>query len=342
MNDLNKMLESLNFSIKPTDESELIDSNEYKKLNISDSQKSQMSMFTGELPNLLASDILEKAYVVRFPDGLDHALAPLKNGGYMGAWRQASGQFGGIASLESLATVSNVMNAMSVLSVATGQYYLSNINDRLDKVNLQLDKILEFLYGDKRAELISEINFAQQIYKNYSSIMNHEEQRISTLIGLQSSRKVAVQDIEFYLSDLNQKAVRAKSVDDYNHIIKIKDCLDMSLQLYIISNILEIYVSQNLDKDYITSTTNTMITYIDACERQMLNKYSELNGKLAGLKPGLFKKDDSNGLKNELNRIVRSINTESNSPIKQQLKSINQFNEYAITPKGDVYARVLN
>ena len=48
-------------------------------------------------------------------------------------------------------------------------------------MNQSIDEILEFLYGDKRAELISEVGFVKAAYQNYSSIMQHEQQRFAII-----------------------------------------------------------------------------------------------------------------------------------------------------------------
>ena len=64
---------------------------------------------------------------------------------------------------------------------------------------------MDFLYGDKKAELMSEISFTKYAFENYASIMAHEAQRAATITSLQSAKKVAMNDIEFYIHDLNLK-----------------------------------------------------------------------------------------------------------------------------------------
>lgn len=48
-------------------------------------------------------------------------------------------------------------------------------------INQKLDEILEFLHGDKKAELISAIRFTREAYENFSSIMEHGGQRNATM-----------------------------------------------------------------------------------------------------------------------------------------------------------------
>lgn len=51
-------------------------------------------------------------------------------------------------------------------------------------VNTKLNLILNFLYEDKRVELMSQIDFVQYAYQNYGSIMAYSEQRMATVYGL--------------------------------------------------------------------------------------------------------------------------------------------------------------
>ena len=73
-------------------------------------------------------------------------------------------------------------------------------------MRMNLDKILEFLYGDKKAELMAEISFVKYAYQNYNSIMSHESQRTATIASIQEAKKVAMKDIEFYMNDLDLAA----------------------------------------------------------------------------------------------------------------------------------------
>lgn len=77
-----------------------------------------------------------------------------------------------------------------------------------------MDKILEFLYGDKKAELLSEVSFIKYAYENYSSIMGHNEQRVATIASLQDAKKVAIKDIEFYMCDLDSTINSKSSIDE--------------------------------------------------------------------------------------------------------------------------------
>lgn len=94
------------------------------------------------------------------------------------------------------------LGTFTATSIASGQHFLTEINGKLNMMRSSLDKILESLYGDKQAEPLSEISFTRFAYEDYGSIMEHEQQRLLTIVSLQSIRKAAMKDIEFYLADL--------------------------------------------------------------------------------------------------------------------------------------------
>ena len=74
------------------------------------------------------------------------------------------------------------------MAFASGQYFITQVNSELQKINQNIDKILEFLYGDKKAELLSEVSFVKYAYENFSSIMAHDEQRVATIASLQNAK----------------------------------------------------------------------------------------------------------------------------------------------------------
>ena len=63
------------------------------------------------------------------------------------------------------------------MSIVTGQYYLSQINTELGRMNVKLDEVLEFLKGEKNSELLSEITFVKYAYKNFYSIIKFDNRK---------------------------------------------------------------------------------------------------------------------------------------------------------------------
>lgn len=69
--------------IAPIDDTVDLDNNpKFKKLELTQGQKIQMSALMNQLPALAGMDILSKTMVLTFPEGVQGVLMQLKNGGF--------------------------------------------------------------------------------------------------------------------------------------------------------------------------------------------------------------------------------------------------------------------
>lgn len=269
---------------------DLSDGRKFSRLHLNDEQRLRLGALMQQLPLAVAAGSLANAFVARFPKGVPHTLVRLKQGGFLGMLRDASGQFSDAVPLYPLHSAAAAMGAMSAIAAVSGQYFLTQINSELTLVNGKLDDILGFLYGDKSAELIAQINFVKYAHANYGSIMMSDVQRQATLTNLQTARTVAMKNIEFYLIDLESTV--KKGVNDFHALRKqkekallIKDSIELSRQLYVLSGILEVYYAQNYDPDYLNYVEDEMVSYINKCDRKIAGGLSELVGAIRGFKP---------------------------------------------------------
>lgn len=324
---------------------DLGDTSRFTRLVLNDAQKMNLSALMQQAPTLAAAGTLAQAYIVRFPEGIPHTLTALKQGGFGSMVQGSSGRFAGSASFYPMQSQAVLLGVFSAMSVATCQYFLTQINRNMDKMNLKLDKILEFLYGDKKAELIAEINFTKYAFESYPSVMTHESQRIASITSLQASRKVAMKDIEFYLSDLD-------SAKDAGKAIQIRDSLELAIQLYVMSSLLEVYYAQNYDTAYLSALERDMTAYIEKCEKRTLRALAALNEKLKLPKPALkvnpldvVKKPGPrpHQQEKEINRLIDSLNTGEESDlrknVREALRAAKQAVEYYIDSQQNVYIK---
>ena len=196
---------------------------------------------------------------------------------------------GGKIAVQASVVYSLIRIGFSLLALIE-QFFLRGIHNKLNVINRKIDEILEFLYGDKKAELLSAISFTRYAYENFSSIMEHEGQRNATIQSLQSARMTAMQDVEFYLSDLHFTVSVDKNkrfpdqVSEIERIVRKSidqsSCLDLSLQLCMTTHLLEIYYSQNYDPKYLGYVENDVGDYISRCEKQMIGDFSSLKTSL--------------------------------------------------------------
>jgi len=332
----------------------------FKNLDLSSAQKAQISVLVQHMPAIMATGTMAQAYVARFPQGLPHTLTALNQGG-VGSMIREGGRYVGSASFYSLSPQATIVRAFTAMSVASGQYFLTQINNELRIMQIKVDEILGFLYGEKKAELMAEMSFAKYAYQNYEAIMNHEQQRIATIVSLQEARKIAMKDIEFYLEDLG-KTISDSAKDDKKlpekedsagKCFKLKESLDLSLQLYVISNVMEVHYSQNQDLGYLESLRSAMLAYIDKCDRCILSQFNSLKGqfekslsdKKKAKRPGMAKElQKLQSLIDKIEDATEPLCNGEESPMKKIVQSSlaePKCSEYYLDSAGNVYVKNL-
>lgn len=316
------------------------------KLELTSSQKMHTSALLNAAPSLAAIGT-KNACVLHLPDGITTSdLMKYGNGGLGNIYYGPDGKIAGQAPLELLGKQQVIMGAFTAMSIASGQYFLSKINSNLTAINQKIDKILEFLYGDKKAELISEVSFVNFAFQNYGSIMECDHQRTATIISLQGARKVAMKDIEFYMSDLDS-LVKAKDTPDLNSIIgkafQIKDCLQLAIQLYCMSNILEVAYSQNGNILYHEYVEKDILSYIDKYEKRMLSNFSAIQMYIKTYKGNLLKKIDKTVYEKQVEEFVDSLGNGEEfirrKPLQSFLQSFQKESAFVLDMEGNAYLK---
>lgn len=314
------------FEISPAEGVNYNDSNLFSKLSLNEFQISQLNSAIRGFAELNLAGSIASAYYVKFPKGLPHSLTALHQGGF-GSMIRDNGKFAGSASFYPLEVQAQILKVFTLMSAVTGQYFLSQINSQMQKMNMKLDEILEFLYGDKNAELISEMTFVTQAYQNFVSIMSHDEHRKAIIVSLQESRKVALKNIEFFISDLDYKS--NKKAGNYGEISQIvdkalqsKESLELSEQLYVMSGILECFYAQNLDDDYVSRLKEDVCQYLKKCDRRILTSFSNLKGKVDGYRPLPFENVNKTPELEKVGKIIDSLNLGEESEL---LESVNKL-----------------
>lgn len=322
--------------------------NRLVKLNLDRAQHTEINTFVANIPALLAANELADAYVVKFPKNVSGMLMQLRDGGFGSPIIGENGKIVAHASYHKLGAEALTIHAFSLMAAVSGQYYLSEINRQMDLMNQKIDQIMGFLYGDKKAELIAEISFVKYAHDNYSSIMLHDPQRIATISSLQDARKIAIKDIEFYMYDLASKSVaKAKAYQDFQILVEdacqIRKSLDLSMQLYVTSSIMESYFSENQDTNYLESLRTDMTYYINKCNGRILSVFSKLNGRNGEYKATAFNKIDTSLLDKRLEEIVYELSNGENSHMHKLIDSAilhaEQDREFYLTNHGDVYLK---
>ena len=321
----------------------------YKKMEVSDSQKGRISALCGQIPDMMEANVASNAYILRWHDGIPHDLAHYKDGvAFQPVARNADGQIEAWMELYPATSEAVLLYGFTAMSIVTGQYFLAEINHQMKVMNQSIDKILEFLYGDKKAELISELSFARYAHQNFSSIMEHNVQRAAMIQSILEGRKTAIKDVEFYLADL-YSTVNAKDKSDVEALahraFQIRECLELSMQLYVTCNVLEVFYSQNFDSGYLKHVENDVGNYISKCEKQMLGDFNFLRAVVESAKqPKIGKKFNQEDLLKSINltidRLAEVGEPEIKKALHRALYSSERASEYCISTDGNIYLKL--
>ncbi len=344
--DKNAIIKEGSFTVEPCDDSVHPESDtRFMKLEQTEAQDICMAGLASQLPTLCAANAMSNMYVLHFPEGVSGHLLKLRDGrGFTTTIVGENGKFSGTAWLTDANTEATIFSAFSVMAMITQQYFLTEITTKLGKIEMGIDKILEFLYGNKKAELIAEVTFTKFAMKNYISVMKREAQKIATIQSLQNGKKIAMKDIEFYMNELNKVTKEKENVDILlDKACRIKECLELSIQLYVMNTILEVYYAENLDSGYLKYVENEAEMYISKCERRILSRFSELRVLIAKHKDTLLKKLDQEALLTKVNQLMETYETGEESKIS---KTLHHYLELPVTPTdyyiskiGDVYMK---
>ncbi len=189
-------------------------------------------------------------------------------------------------------------------------------------------------------------------YTNYGTIVMHEQQCVATISNLQAARKTAIQDIEFYLNDMKNYIEKGEKdflelCGNSDNALKAKECVEMAIQLYIMSGILELYYSQNCEREYLDYIKNDTIRFINKCDKQITGLLGNLVGKYKSYKQGPFEKIDNkirDKKTEELNELLKLYQDENDSSLRialnETLNTINQDTTYYLDRSGQVYVEI--
>ena len=78
-----------------------------------------------------------------------------------------------------------------------------------------------------------------------------------------------MKDVEFYMRDLDSIVNGKDGIEKMvTNAFQIKESLELSIQLYGLSSVLETYFSENYDSEFIKYIDREMTAYIDKCEKK--------------------------------------------------------------------------
>lgn len=281
--------------------------NGYRKMAANEVAKA--SMVLQYIPQLAASAASNSAFRqavagtfrVKLDAGMHLAKSQVTQGAYRGiGLSNATNQVAGSAELiPNGATVANApqiaLGVFSVLSMATGQYFMTQINSKLESITSGIDRIEQFLDDSRRSELISacqELN-EQKARVKYISSENDASDIITHLNDIRMSARKHIPHYKMQIHVLIEGMNESDKESDVDKKIKT---LTMYLQEYryatqiaAMTKLVELSIKNVTDPEQMSLYRNEIAECIEqykadyiageqAC-KEYLDKNDSLNGK---------------------------------------------------------------
>lgn len=188
------------------------------------------------------------------------------------------------------------------------------INSQLEDINKKLSEIIDFLATDKLCELESQFRFLEFSYNNYENIVTNEGERLATIVQIQATQKVALQNILFYerfLSRHLHKTANTKGalIEEANIFLENAENYRYSTELYCVSLIMELVFSQNYNK----------IANVKSEISNTINKvYNNLVESVGAMKKALDSKNYYKDSETKIKSKIMDFNNNSNISERKQ------------------------
>ena len=315
-----ELQEAAGFEVIPcTKAPNLSDKGQFTPLSLNPVQQKQIENLIAQLPNLIANEANSDVFAVSFPHGLADSMTSIIS------------TFAPVLGIQQ----ATLLSAFSAMLISAGQHYLTQVNSGLSMIHKKTDEILAFLYGEKKAELLAEVNFVQYAQKNFTAISLNDAQHVATIGSLQDAKKIAIKDIEFYLTDLTtivSDSGKAKNAGEFEDSIvkalQIEQCISLSVQLYVLGSILEVYYAQNFEPSYLEFIEEQAKEYIGKCNNRLISLFSILTKAIEDFKDGFAvpgakaKKFDKSKYARKVSRISDDLETGKNADLIKMLHTI--------------------
>ena len=290
-----------------------INSNKYKKID--DSLATRLNSLIQLFPNLInLSNYSGNVYRVVFDKGLGVLQTSAKYPGYFTGNVVQAGTNNKIVSgavFQQLSMAPQIISGVfSVMSIVTGQYYMSQINNNLQKMEKEISDIKQYLKDDKKSRLLSREEFLRTTQDSLNYILENDMQKLSTITSIQKIKIDSLADINFYKMQINNLEDLSAEKDKIEEILmNVYEKCELiseywySLYLYCFAVYLEALVSQNYNQDYlkilkkdISEKCRTyknehfewkkeLSDYIDSAKAFDDNKILEITGKVLDYTP---------------------------------------------------------
>jgi len=257
--------------------------------------------FPGMISNEYACRLLDGAFHIHIPAGA--SLVQKKNGAYITNYRMGSNLFAGQGDAIPIntATASAAFaahNIFSLASIATGQYYLDQIDKKLDGVKNSVNNIQEFLDNDKFTELLADSSTLTMMQEDLSTIQLDPIRSTAALTNVLAIKNRFLKEINFYkletdsdLSKMKQKDSEEVFMSKRESAIRSLVRLHFAIQAYQYSYLIELLISPTADKADLDKAADRLSEHVESYRETFslfTKKTEEYIKNVKGLKPNPF------------------------------------------------------
>lgn len=262
---LSEILED--YGVTVTDDIEDINLKGKKVFKVDKDLYGQCNQFLKLIPKACLNSYNGKVFRAHFDDGLGVLQEAAGPGNYFrGNVVGKNGKFAQSVKWEKLSSAPQVVGGIfTVMSVASGQYFLAEINKDLRKIEREVHQVYQFLENDKKSKLIANEEFLKGIQNSVFSISNNAVQQTATVITIQNIKLNALADIDFYKIQLGNAYARYSKKTKADEVIEINKELGQNiyqywyaLYIYCFSSYLEPVVAKNSDPNYLKTITDDL------------------------------------------------------------------------------------
>lgn len=189
-----------------------------------------------------------------------------------------------------------VQGGFALMSIATGQYFLSEINSSLSFLKEGMGNVTDFLETEKKSEIEADEETLIHIYFNLGYIMENDMERLAVSTSLKSMRNKALKNIKFFRSKIekeNQKIRKNSKYETFENacyeLMKLYPQYWCAVKNYCSAYFLDTVITEMDDPDYLlhvyADVKNQIFLYEDLFSKsdEKIKKYiresKELNKK---------------------------------------------------------------
>jgi hypothetical protein len=148
--------------------------------------------------------------------------------GYMhgakGVTKQANLTTVDLTKITQTTTIANgVANVMNIGALVVGQYYMSEINSKLDTMSKSIDKISDFQDREFKSRILSVVALVSEITEFSTEIIENDEHRKLKLSALEDLKGTATELLGQVVITINENTDKAQNIKYEDYLSKVNE-----------------------------------------------------------------------------------------------------------------------